>query len=349
VRDLIQKLHGGFDLARGEIDFAVAELISDKGDESTKIAFLDALHQKGETAEEIIGFTLSLLKDAVDPAIDPASLDGPMIDVGGTGGGSSGRFNVAPAVMFVLAAGGAVVVKHASRSGTARIGTEEVLAELGVPTHLSAEQLRESLKRFGLGFISAGDYHPAFRVIVELRKPLAAENVTSVLNLIGPLLNPAKPRRQLIGVFDSRLPAVMAEALSALGRERAWVVHGLAESDEGLDDVSICGATTVTDLENGKINSAILDVAWIGIPRATLDSLHGGDAREDARTIEGILSGELTGAKRDLVIANAAAGFVVAGLARELNAGIALAREQIESTRALEKLRALQRSNSGAF
>jgi anthranilate phosphoribosyltransferase len=349
VKDLIQKLRGGFDLARGEIDFAVAELISEKSDEPTKIAFLDALHRKGETAEEIIGFAQSLMKNALDPAIDPASLAGPMIDVGGTGGGASGRFNVAPAVMFVLSAGGAVVVKHASRSGTARIGTEDVLAELSVPVRLSPEQLRESLKRFDLGFVSAGDYHPAFRSIVELRKPLAAENVTSVLNLIGPLLNPAKPRRQLIGVFSPRLTAVMAEVLRNLGRERAWVVHGLADSDDGLDDVSICGATTVTDLENGKINSAILDVAWIGIPRATFDSLRGGDARDDARTIEGILSGELAGPKRDLVIANAAAGFVVAGLARELNAGIALAREQIESGRALEKLRALQCSSSGGL
>jgi anthranilate phosphoribosyltransferase len=341
MRSLISKLNSGFDLARGEIDFAVAQLLSDNMDTPSKVAFLDALHQKGETAEEIIGFTQSLMRGAVDPGIDPATLPGPMIDVGGTGGGASGRFNVAPAVMFVLAAGGAVVVKHASRSGTARTSTEDVLTELRIPVRLSSDQLSESLQRFGLGFVSAADYHPAFRAMVELRRPLAADNVTSVLNLIGPLLNPARPRRQLIGVFAPRLPPIFADVLRELGRDRAWVVHGLADSEEGLDDISICGATTIADLDGAKINSAVLDVAWIGIPRATLEDLRGGDAREDAKTVEGILSGEITGAKRDMVIANAAAGFVVAGRARELNAGIALAREQIESGRALEKLRAV--------
>jgi anthranilate phosphoribosyltransferase len=342
VRDLVQKLRSGFDLGRGEIDFAVAQLLSDNIDVASKIAFLDALHRKGETAEEIMEFAQALMKGAVDPGIDPASLTGPMLDVGGTGGGVSGRFNIAPGVMFVLAAGGAVVVKHASRSGTSRTSTEDVLTELRVPVRLSSEQLNESLKRFGLGFVSAADYHPAFRAIVELRRPLAAENVTTVLNLIGPLLNPARPRRQLIGVFAPHLTPVLAAVLRELGRERAWVVHGLADSEAGLDDISICGATTIADVEHGKINSAVLDVAWIGIPRAALDDLRGDDALEDAKTIEGIFSGQIAGAKRDMVIANAAAGFVVAGLARELNAGIALAREQIDSGRALEKLRAVQ-------
>lgn len=347
MRDLIQKLHGGFDLARGEIDFAVAQLLSDSIDAPSKIAFLDALHRKGETAEEIIGFTQAMMRDAVDPGIDPASLSGPMIDVGGTGGASR-RFNVAPAVMFVLAAGGAAVVKHASRSGTARTSTEDVLGELRIPVRLSSEQLNESLKRFGLAFVSAMDYHPAFRAIVELRRPLAAENVTSVLNLIGPLLNPARPRRQLIGVFAPWLTPVLAEVLRELGRDRAWVVHGLADSKAGLDDISISGATTIADLEAARINSAVLDVAWIGIPRAPLDDLRGGDAHEDAKTIEGILSAEIAGAKRDIVIANAAAGFVVAGLAQELNAGIALAREQIDSGHALERLHAVQSYASNA-
>src|ERR1043166_1540706 len=341
MRSLISKLNSGFDLARGEIDFAVTQLLSDKMDTPSKVAFLDALHLKGETAEEILGFTQSLMRGAVDPGIDPATLPGPMIDVGGTGGGASGRFNVAPAVMFVLAAGGAVVVKHASRSGTSRTSTEEVLTELRVPVRLSSEQLNESLKRFGRVFVAATDYPPAFRAIVGRRRPLAAENVTTVLNLIGPLLNPAKPRRQLIGVFAPHLTPVLAAVLRELGRERAWVVHGLTDSEAGLDDISICGATTIADVESGKINSAVLDVAWIGIPRAALDDLRGDDAHEDAKTIEGIFSGQIAGAKRDMVIANAAAGFVVAGLARELNAGIALARKQIDSGRALEKLRAV--------
>jgi len=342
MHSLIAKLNNGFDLARGEIESTVAQLLSKEIDEQTKVAFLDALHRKGETAEEILGFMQALMKDAVDPEIEPATLPGPIIDVGGTGGAGLNRFNVAPAVMFVLAAGGAVVVKHASRSGTSHVSTENVLEELGVPLRLSPADLKEALKRLGFGFVSAADYHPAFRTIVDLRRPLALENVTTVLNLVGPLLNPARPRRQLIGVFSPRLPPVFAEVLREIGSDRALIVHGLGDGDKGMDDVSTCGATTIAELEGDKITTAILDVAWIGIPRATLDDLRATDARESAGTIEGILSGKSTGPICDMVIANAAAGFVVAGLVRDLSAGILLAREQIASGRALEKLRAAQ-------
>ena len=221
-----------------------------------------------------------------------------MIDVGGTGGAGLNRFNVAPAVMFILAAGGAVVVKHASRSGTARVSTENVLQEMGVPIHLPPLELKESLQRLGLGFVFAADYHPAFRAIVELRRPLALENVTTVLNLIGPLLNPGRPQRQLIGVFSPRLPPLFAQVLRELGRERAWIVHGLTDDDTGMDDVSTCGATTIAELEGEKITAAVLDVAWVGIPRATLADLRGGDAHQSAATIEGILSEKITGPMR---------------------------------------------------
>jgi anthranilate phosphoribosyltransferase len=344
MHSLIEKLRSGFDLVPGEIEFALSKLLSGKIDEPTKATFLEVLHRKGETADEILGFAQALMKEAIDPGIDPARLPGPMIDIGGTGGAGLNRFNVAPAVMFVLAAGGAVVVKHASRSGTSYAGTEEVLEELGVPVHMAPQELNESLKQFGLGFVFAADYHPAFRTIAELRRPLALENMTTVLNLLGPLLNPARPRRQLIGVFSPDLPPVFAQVVRELGRERAWVVHGLAEDGLGMDDISICGATTIAELEDNKITSALLDAAWVGIPRAALADLRISGARESAATIEGIFSGEIRGPKCDMVVANAAAAFVVAGLARNLNEGITLARDQIDNGRALEKLHALQNS-----
>jgi anthranilate phosphoribosyltransferase len=342
MKFLVEKLRNGFDLVPGEIESALAQLLSQNVDEQSKAAFLDALHRKGETTEEILGFARAVIKDAVDPAIDPGELPGPMIDIGGTGGSGLDRFNVAPAVMFVLAAGGAVVVKHASRSGTSHAGTEDVLEELRVPVHLPPRELKESLKRFGLGFVSAADYHPAFQAITGLRRPMALENMTTILNLLGPLLNPVRPRRQLIGVFSPNLPAVFAEVVRELGRERVWVVHGLAEDGVGMDDISICGATTVAELEFDKITSAVLDAAWVGIPRATLADLRIADARESAATIEGILSGKIRGPKHDMVVLNAAAAFVIAGLARNLNYGIALAGEQIDSGHAMAKLRAVQ-------
>ena len=163
-----------------------------------------------------------------------------------------------------------------------------------------------------------------------------------MFNLLGPLLSPARPDRQLIGVFAPELTTVFADVLQRLGRSRAWIVHGLTGSNGGMDDVSICGPTTIAELDGNKVTSAVLDTQWLGIQPYPLDELAGGNAKESASMLEGILSGEIKGAKREMAVANAAAGFVVAGLAREMNHGLALAREQLDSGATLAKLRALQ-------
>ena len=345
MKALIEKLRNGIDLNSGEVDLAVAQLLSDQIDDELKAEFLTILHKKGETAEEIVAFVKQLMKRAVDPMIDPAQLPGPMIDICGTGGDGLDFFNVSTTAMFVVAAGGAVVVKHGNRRVTSSCGSADVLEQLGIAIDLAPEQLQESLKRNGLGFVFARSYHPAFRALAQMRERLARQNMRTVFNLLGPLLNPARPARQLIGVFDPRLTGIFAEALRQLERERAWVVHGLGDNGAGMDDISISGATTVAELADGKVSSAILDVSWLGIPRAAVGELQGGDARENAATIDGILSGKISGAKRDMTIVNAAGGFVVAGLARDLKEGIDLAREEIDSGRAFEKLRALQNFN----
>ncbi|HLW34058.1 MAG TPA: anthranilate phosphoribosyltransferase, partial [Chthoniobacterales bacterium] len=228
------------------------------------------------------------------------------------------------------------------RRVTSSCGSADVLEELGVPIDLSSEELRESLKRHGLGFIFARKYHPAFRALAAMREHLARQKMRTVFNLLGPLLNPARPARQLIGVFDPRLTGVFGEVLRQLGRERAWIVHGLGDGGVGMDDISISGATTIADLNEGQVDSAVLDVSWLGVPRASIAELEGGSARQNAETIEGILSGKIRDAKRDMTVVNAAGGFVVAGLARDLKEGIDLAREEIDSGRSLEKLRAVQ-------
>ena len=345
MKSLVEKLRYGIDLNPGDVDLAVAQLLSDQVDDERKAEFLTVLHKKGETAEEMVAFVKQLMKRAVDPMIDPAQLPGPMIDICGTGGDGLDFFNVSTTAMFVVAAGGAVVVKHGNRRVTSSCGSADVLEQLGIAIDLAPEQLQESLKRHGLGFVFARSYHPAFRALAQMRERLARQNMRTVFNLLGPLLNPARPARQLIGVFDPRLTGIFAEALRQLERERAWVVHGLGDNGAGMDDISISGATTVAELADGKVSSAILDVSWLGIPRAAVGELQGGDARENAATIDGILSGKISGAKRDMTIVNAAGGFVVAGLARDLKEGIDLAREEIDSGRALEKLRALQNFN----
>ena len=342
MKELVGKLRNELDLTSGDIDLAVAQLLSDDVDDQLKADFLIALHKKGETAEEIVAFVHPLMKHAVDPMIDPAQLPGPMIDICGTGGDGLSFFNVSTAAMFVVAAGGAVVAKHGNRRVTSSCGSADVLEELGVAVDLRPEELRESLKCHGLGFIFARKYHPAFRALAAMRENLARQKMRTVFNLLGPLLNPARPSRQLVGVYDPRLTGIFAEVLRQMGRERAWVVYGLGDGGVGMDDISISGATTIADLNAGDVSSAVLDVSWLGVPRASITELQGGDARQNAETIEGILSGKIRDAKRDMTIVNAAGGFVVAGLAKDLKEGIDLAREEVDSGRALEKLRALQ-------
>jgi anthranilate phosphoribosyltransferase len=342
MKVLIEKVRNGLDLNYGDIGYAVALLLSEQVRDELKAEFLIELQRKDESVDEIIGFVQLLMERAIDPAIDPADLSGPMIDVCGTGGDDFDFFNVSTTIMFILAAGGAVVVKHGSRAVTSSCGSADVLEELGVPITLRPDQLRECVKRVGLGFIFARQYHPAFRTIAELRTRLALQKTRTIFNLLGPLLNPAKPSRQLIGVFAPQLTTVFAEALRQLGRERAWVVHGLVQDSVGIDDISICGPTTIAELRDEKVTSAVLDAHWLGIARGTAGELVGGNRQLNAAILEGILAGKITGPKRDLAVINAAGGFVVAGLAGDLNDGIALAREQIDRGRALAKLRSLQ-------
>jgi anthranilate phosphoribosyltransferase len=342
VRAFIEQLRNGIDLSSAEISEAVPSLLSDKVDDQTKAEFLTALHKKGESTEEIAGFVRLLMDRAIDPKIDATAVSGPMIDVCGTGGDGLDLFNVSTTVMFVLAAGGAVVVKHGNRSVTSSCGSADVLEELGVDIELAPEDLRECVKRHGLGFVFARNYHPAFRSLAEMRKRLARQNTRTIFNLLGPLLNPARPPRQLIGVFAPRLTTTFAEVLHQFGRESAWIVHGLTENGSGMDDISISGATTVAELGPHNFTSAVLDMSWLGVPRATVKELQGGDVKGNAATLEGILAGKIAGAKRDITVVNAAAGFVIAGLAPDLRHGIDMAGEQIDNGRALQKLRELQ-------
>jgi anthranilate phosphoribosyltransferase len=342
LKRLIAKLQRRADLNSSDVALATTMLLSDKIAADDKSAFLTALHDKGETAEEIAAFVTQLIDRAIDPALDPGELRGPMIDVCGTGGAGLDVFNVSTTIMFILAAGGAVVVKHGNRSVTSCCGSADVLEALGVRLDWPPERLKECVKRLGFGFIFARQYHPAFRILAEMRARLAQAKKRTIFNLLGPLLNPARPQRQLIGVYEPRLTTVFAEVLRRLGRERAWVVHGLTDADRGMDDISTSGATTLAELVDGKVNSAVLDCRWLGVAAAPLAELQGGDAAENARTVVGLLSGELRGGKRELAVVNAAGGFVVAGLAHDMGEGIEIAREQIDSGRALEKLRGLQ-------
>lgn len=335
--DLIDTLQASHDLDAAQVEHAVAALTSTDVADDVKAEFLKSLRSKGETPKEIAAFVQALLARAVDPGLDAAKLSGPMIDVCGTGGDKLELFNVSTAVMFVLAAGGACVVKHGNRAITSKCGGADVLEELGVKIDLAPADLRRCVETNGLGFIFAPAYHPAFKAIVPVRKMLAAQGIPTIFNLLGPLLNPARPPYQLVGIFSPVLLPKYAEALAVLGRAHAWAVHG-----SGMDELSLTGPSVVQEVVGGIVRERSIDPAALGLPICKVEDLRGGDRRENAAILTAILDGTELGPKRDLVLFNAAAGFVITSLAPDPAAGLDLAREQIASGRALAKLHALQ-------
>ncbi len=343
MQGLTVQLRDGSDLNPAQVEHAVTQLVSTEVADEAKADFLKALRGKGETAAEIAGFVKALLARAVDPEIDPARLPGPMLDVCGTGGDKLELFNVSTACMFVLAAGGACVVKHGNRAITSKCGGADVLEELGVKIDLAPADLRRCVEEHGLGFIFAPAYHPAFKAITPVRKTLAAQGIPTIFNLLGPLLNPARPAHQLVGIFSPLLLPKYAEALAALDRARAWAVHG-----SGMDELSLSGPSEVREVKAGVIREFSVDAASLGLARCEVADLRGGDRAENARILLAILDGTERGPKRDMVLLNSAAGFVIAGLADDLAAGIEHVRAQIVSGRARAKLSALQSHASGA-
>jgi anthranilate phosphoribosyltransferase len=339
VKSLINQLKQGKDLSAAEVQRAVSGLVSRETADADKAEFLKALRAKGETAAEIAAFAQAMLSLAVDPKIDASELSGPVIDVCGTGGDKLDLFNVSTAAMFVLAAGGAVVIKHGNRAITSKCGGADVLEELGVKIDLPPDGLRDVARRHGAAFIFAPAYHPAFKAIVPVRRALAEEGISTVFNLLGPLLNPVRPVHQLVGIFSPTLLPTYAEVLNLLGRSKAWVVHG-----SGMDELSLCGPTEVREIRGGVIRELTIVAEALGLPRCAVEELRGGDRVENARILVSILDGSERGPKRDLVLLNAAAGFVACNLAPDLGTGLERARAQIANGAALAKLNAL-RSN----
>jgi len=343
IATLTAALESGTDLSQEQVNCAVNALASEDVDDQSKAHFLKALREKGESGAEIAGFAKALLARAIDPEIDAAQLPGPMIDVCGTGGDRMEMFNVSTAAVFVLAAAGAVVVKHGNRAITSRCGGADVLEELGVRIDLPPAALRASVMECGIGFIFAPNYHPAFKAIGPIRKQLASQGIPTIFNMLGPLLNPARPAHQLIGIFSSALLDRYASALGSLQRTRGWVVHG-----DGMDELSTTGVSEVREVKGGTIEALRIDPAELGFAPGTLAALRGGDRRANAKIVVDILEGSERGSKRDIVLLNAAGGLVVTGLVDSLGTAIEVAREMITSGAAREKLRALQRVSATA-
>ena len=340
---LIEHVEKGAELGAREVEVAADMLLDGGVTDGKKARFLKGLTAKGETAAEIAGFVECFLERAVDPGVRGVQFDGPTIDVCGTGGDKLNLFNVSTTSMFVIAAGGAVVVKHGNRGITSKSGGADVLEALGVNLEISPEVFRKCLSEAGVGFLFAPQYHPAFKAVVGVRAQLAKEGVRTIFNLIGPLLNPARPECQLVGVCDPNLDSVFAEILQRLGRDSAWVVHGTTADGGPVDEVSLLGSTRICKSGNYQSNvDEEVKPEDFGFSPCSVDDLKGGDAEVNARILIDILSGKETGPKREIVLLNAGAGLACAGLSDSMEDGVRQAADLIDSGQALERLHRLQ-------
>ena len=292
-------------------------------------AYLMGLRMKGETIEEITGSARAMRAAA---SRVPTHVADDLLDPVGTGGDQSGTFNITTTAAFAAAGAGIPVAKHGNRAATSKCGSADVLGELGVNLDLSPEQVGQCVDEVGIGFLFAVKLHPAMRHAIGARRQM---RVRTIFNILGPLTNPAGAQRQLIGVFAADLTDLLAQVLKALGTKSAMVVHGHG----GLDELTVTGPNRVSYLkEDGAIESFELDPAELGFAAASISELKGDDAPTNAAILRGVLSGEITGAKRDVVLLNAGAAVRAAGKTDSIADGIALARDTIDSGRAAAKL-----------
>ena len=342
MKPLIAQLESGHDLSAQQVSSCAEFLLNETAEIDDKAQLLKALSGKGETPTEIAAFVEAFLLHAVDPGFHSGECNGPTIDVCGTGGDKLDLFNISTTSVFVIASGGACVVKHGNRGITSKSGGADVLEALDVAIDLPTEKLRECVLEHNLGFLFAPIYHPAFKAVVPVRKKLATEGIRTVFNLIGPLLNPVRPDYQMVGVFEGNLVAPFASILGQLGRQRAWAIHGSAPGDIGIDEISLSGITTVAEWDGTQTNTFHFNPDDLGLGPVPLEALRGGDPTENAKILTSILDGSERGPMRDIVALNAAAAFTVCGITNEIGAGFQLAGEIIDDGRAMQKLQALR-------
>jgi len=363
ILDALHRLaNHGQSLARAESRDVMAEVLAGQCTDAQIAALLIALHMKGETVEEIVGFAEAIRTAAAplpirrnysgDSSADALAVtgtgrdalvesnDASLVDTSGTGGDASGTFNISTATAFVTAGAGVRVAKHGNRSISSKCGSADVIEALGVSIQLSPERAAQCLHEIGICFLYAPNLHPAMKQVQGVRREL---RMRTVFNLLGPLTNPARASGQVVGVYSLDLVEKLAEALSMLGLRRALVVHGL----DGLDEITITGKTRVAEAREGAVRSYEIEPEEFGMTRGTLAQIAGGDATENAAIIRSILSGKPS-PHRDVVVLNSAAALVAAGRADHIAEAVPLATKSIDSGSAAGKLKALANFTSAS-
>ena len=330
---LLRRVLEGGELSRAQARAVMTAIADGEGTPAQLGAFLAALRLRGERYEELVGFAQVMRKKLVAVRVPR----GPLLDTCGTGGDGHGTFNISTTAAFVAAGAGAVVAKHGNRGVSSKCGSADVLEALGVRTELTAAQAARCVATAGIGFLFAPAFHPAMKALAPIRRELG---VRTVFNALGPMSNPAKPRRQLMGVYAESLLEPVARALGELGSVRALVVR----SQDGLDELSLGAPTLVADWDGRRVRRYSVDARSLGLRRAPIRALAGGDARLNAKLSLEVLSGR-RGPRRDVVALNAAAALVAAGLAADLKRGLQLANQSLESGRAMGALEALKKAS----
>ena len=330
MKIILEKLLNNISLNQEESRDVMFKIMSGEYDDAQIAGFLIALRAKGEKSEEIAGFAQAMRDKMTHiESIDDA------IDMCGTGGDASGTFNISTAASFVVVGAGVPVAKHGNRSMTSKSGSADVLTALGVDITLPPEKVSKCIQDIGIGFMFAPSLHPAMKYAMGARKALGTR---TVFNILGPLCNPAGVERQLMGIFEGSLTDKVAKVLQKLGSKHAMVVHGY----EGLDEISTTSSTKISHLkEDNSIESTAISPSDFGFEKASLEDLKGGEPEENAVIIKNILDNSDKGKKADIVILNAGAGIFVGGKSKNLEDGVQLARESIESRAAFEKLNQL--------
>ena len=330
VQDAIRALVGGRSLTQEEAAAAAGEIMAGEATPAQIAGFLVALRMRGETPEELAGMARAMRARAL-----PVAVDGPVVDVVGTGGDGMGTFNVSTAAMFVVAASGVRVAKHGNRAASGSVGSADILEANGVKLELSPEGVRRCVEEVGAGFMFAPAFHPAMRFAGPPRREIG---IRTAFNILGPLTSPAGARHQVIGVASPDLGGKMAEVLNMLGTDHSWVVHGA----DGLDELTTTRETLVWEVRGGRVRRFEVTPEDAGVRRCALGELQVQGPDGHALMFTQALSKEES-APRDIVTLNAAATLVVAGAAPDLRAGVVTARRAISSGEALEKLHALAR------
>jgi anthranilate phosphoribosyltransferase len=333
-KPLIAKVAAGQSLSRDEAEAAFDIMMSGEATPSQIGGFLMALRVRGETVDEITG-AVATMRAKATPVEAPVDA----IDIVGTGGDAAGTYNISTSAALVVAGAGVPVAKHGNRALSSKSGAADVLKALGVNIDLTPDMVARCIREAGIGFMFAPAHHSAMKHVGPSRVELGTR---TVFNLLGPLSNPAGVKRLLVGMFSPEWLEPAANVLKDLGTEAAWMVHGAG----GVDEISIAGKSTVVELKDGRITRFEISPADVGLPEAPLEAIKGGDAEVNAKALRALLDGT-TGPYRDTVLMNAGAALVVAGKAKDLGEGVALAAASIDRGKARERLDELVALSNG--